>query len=230
MSYRVPSPHMNVGMWAAGWYALKRDLGEINVDDKRLSEVAFNVAQTINIGYNATLGVVTDGLAIQGAVTGAALSTVIREALFRAGVVGLSLDFGAGVLKVVHAYDRFGAGSDQFQTALTDLALNVGLAASVYAGLLALGFTPLVALGAAALVYEYGADGVGVIMDVFNQLFGTSLPRNPLKLLKWDPLILDLGGDGIALSSLGESSVHFDFNNDGFAERTGWVPAPARTC
>jgi Ca2+-binding RTX toxin-like protein len=44
-----------------------------------------------------------------------------------------------------------------------------------------------------------------------------------------DPLIFDLDGDGITLTSLGDagqpgaSTVHFDYDSDGFAERTGWV-------
>lgn len=43
----------------------------------------------------------------------------------------------------------------------------------------------------------------------------------------FSPLVLDLDGDGIEVTKLGygadASSVHFDLNNDGFAERTGWV-------
>ena len=46
-----------------------------------------------------------------------------------------------------------------------------------------------------------------------------------------DPLTLDLDGDGIELSPLGTagqtgaSTVFFDFDGDGFRERTGWVKA-----
>jgi len=38
-----------------------------------------------------------------------------------------------------------------------------------------------------------------------------------------DPIVLDLNGDGITLTSLSGSNVHFDYAGDGFAERTGWV-------
>ncbi len=38
-------------------------------------------------------------------------------------------------------------------------------------------------------------------------------------------LILDLGGDGIELTPLDQSSAYFDFDGNGFAERTGWVNA-----
>ncbi len=37
------------------------------------------------------------------------------------------------------------------------------------------------------------------------------------------PIVLDMDGDGLELTSLEESYVHFDMDNDGFAERTGWV-------
>jgi Ca2+-binding RTX toxin-like protein len=38
-----------------------------------------------------------------------------------------------------------------------------------------------------------------------------------------DPLVLDLDLNGVALTSLSGSTAHFDFEMDGFAERTGWV-------
>jgi len=40
-----------------------------------------------------------------------------------------------------------------------------------------------------------------------------------------DPLILDLDGDGVELLPLAGSTVHFDYDHDGFAERTGWALA-----
>jgi hypothetical protein len=49
------------------------------------------------------------------------------------------------------------------------------------------------------------------------------------KALSWyvggDPLILDLTGQGLETTSLQGSPVHFDLNNDFFAERTGWLGA-----
>jgi len=38
-----------------------------------------------------------------------------------------------------------------------------------------------------------------------------------------DPLVLDLDGDGIETVRLSQSAANFDFDNDFFAERTGWV-------
>lgn len=40
-----------------------------------------------------------------------------------------------------------------------------------------------------------------------------------------DPLVIDLDGDGVELISLTDSGAHFDFDGNGFAERTGWVAA-----
>ena len=40
-----------------------------------------------------------------------------------------------------------------------------------------------------------------------------------------DPLVLDLDGDGIELISVLQSQAHFDFDGDGFAEKTGWAAA-----
>lgn len=37
------------------------------------------------------------------------------------------------------------------------------------------------------------------------------------------PLILDMDGDGVEVSSLAGSTTQFDMNRDGFAERTAWV-------
>ena len=40
-----------------------------------------------------------------------------------------------------------------------------------------------------------------------------------------DPLVFDLGSDGVQLLSLDQSQIFFDLDSDGFAERTGWVSA-----
>ena len=38
-----------------------------------------------------------------------------------------------------------------------------------------------------------------------------------------DPVVLDLNGDGVKLTSYNDSEVTFDVDNDGKQERTGWV-------
>ncbi|WP_299328397.1 calcium-binding protein [Parasphingopyxis sp.] len=39
----------------------------------------------------------------------------------------------------------------------------------------------------------------------------------------WDPIVLDLDGDGYELTTLANSAVYFEFDGDGFAEQSGWV-------
>jgi Ca2+-binding RTX toxin-like protein len=73
-------------------------------------------------------------------------------------------------------------------------------------------------------------DGITVnrYFELYHEAFITALAlavASPLLLLKRDPLVLDLNGDGVEVSSLSGSSVHFDYNGDGFAELTGWVSA-----
>ncbi|MBF0127868.1 MAG: calcium-binding protein, partial [Magnetococcales bacterium] len=41
----------------------------------------------------------------------------------------------------------------------------------------------------------------------------------------YDPLVLDLDGDGIELTDISVNPVYFDLDNDAFAERVGWVGA-----
>ncbi|WP_422087313.1 S8 family serine peptidase [Variovorax sp.] len=60
-------------------------------------------------------------------------------------------------------------------------------------------------------------------------LFGSSLnkaSRYNFELFPADPLVLDLNGDGVKLTSYGTSPVLFDADNDGGSlEQTGWVSA-----
>lgn len=40
---------------------------------------------------------------------------------------------------------------------------------------------------------------------------------------KYDPLVIDKDGDGIELLNVSEHDIFFDMDNDGLAEKTGWV-------
>jgi Ca2+-binding RTX toxin-like protein len=57
--------------------------------------------------------------------------------------------------------------------------------------------------------------GFGRVLDGFDQA-GRRLS---------DPLVFDLDGDGLELTSASDQSILFDIDGDGFAERTGWVSA-----
>ncbi len=53
------------------------------------------------------------------------------------------------------------------------------------------------------------------------------VPAIPILRGGGDPLVMDLDGDGVEVSRLGygtgASTVYFDMDNDGFAERTSWA-------
>jgi hypothetical protein len=76
-------------------------------------------------------------------------------------------------------------------------------------------------------------DFIDNIYDVFEPIFDMiDVPVSfagmfdfPLLNILRDPLVLDLDGDGIELSPIAGSTVHFDYDQDGFAEKTGWVSA-----
>ncbi len=53
--------------------------------------------------------------------------------------------------------------------------------------------------------------------DIANQAI------NARNFLNIDPVVLDLNGDGVKLTSYNDSEVTFDVDNDGKQERTGWV-------
>ncbi|MDE5946006.1 MAG: hypothetical protein K2G63_01670, partial [Oscillospiraceae bacterium] len=56
--------------------------------------------------------------------------------------------------------------------------------------------------------------GLNEISEEFTKAGKAQPPR--------DPLVIDLGADGIELTSL-QNGVHFDLDNNGFAEQTAWI-------
>ncbi|WP_205910250.1 calcium-binding protein, partial [Rhizobium sp. FKY42] len=101
---------------------------------------------------------------------------------------------------------------------------------------LAVHFTPIVLAsigvslpplwaGIIAAVAVYVISQISSEVSIGLVEFAFWLPDSPLLAIFRDPLILDLDGDGIELSSLADSNVHFDYDRDGFAEKTGWVQA-----
>ena len=68
---------------------------------------------------------------------------------------------------------------------------------------------------------DWFSNSLKGIQDFFNS--ATAAP--PVRV---DPLIFDLGGDGIKTTSLDRSRTYFDLDSNGFAERTAWVDASDR--
>ncbi len=104
----------------------------------------------------------------------------------------------------------------------------VALVAAYFFPVLAvpLGVLGVIGLGQAlAHIGELAVQAWPEISAWLDDHFGLlrDLPNSVLSLFRRDPLVLDLNGDGIHLTALDGSSIHFDFDHDGFAERTGWV-------
>jgi hypothetical protein len=175
----------------------------------------------LNAGLSAT------GLVGQLGAYAAGGGTAQQAAPFLAKLngYGLALDFAVSAIGIGVAYNAWAANPNfdtqhAFQTACAKLMMQTFVAGVFFA---------TGGIGAAALAFGI----VGQLMDPeslknFVAAIGAGFDRfikNPLTQSLHDPIILDLDGDGIQLTSLATSSVHFDFGGDGFSERTGWAGA-----
>jgi hypothetical protein len=100
------------------------------------------------------------------------------------------------------------------------MGLAVGTALVVALGIPITGLLSALIIG--TLVY-WASDAVGdLFSDIEHELY-LGLPQLTgalLEVVQRDPLVLDLDGDGIELVSRAASNTHFDYDKDGFAERT----------
>ncbi len=96
-------------------------------------------------------------------------------------------------------------------------------------------------LGGVAKIEDYrldldsGAASGGVVVfevghadtptrETFTQFINLALKAGfGVGFAGWDPIVLDLDGDGYELTTQRNSGVYFEFDSDGFAEKTGWV-------
>ncbi|HEX2751715.1 MAG TPA: hypothetical protein VHP34_01145, partial [Alphaproteobacteria bacterium] len=67
--------------------------------------------------------------------------------------------------------------------------------------------------------YPYGVT----LRDTIDQFPQTIKAVAATANVQYDPIILDLDGDGVETTTVSSIAPYFDFNGDGFAERTGWV-------
>ncbi|MBD9490470.1 calcium-binding protein [Ensifer sp. ENS11] len=207
------------------------------------------MAQTIGIGISVSFGEGAE-VSIQRSLVrdGATGNWYFVETYFEglsAGVVPLDGSFDLFVFEPgIGISDITGAGSYQSISSIASAGLirnSDGEVIGVQGGLVSnLGYgagitnttvTPLELAGQAVLEPIRTAL-VAALVGL--ALFG---PQAALAALAWgflispllqvlrDPLVIDLDGDGVELSSLAESNVHFDYDRDGFAEKTGWVSA-----
>ena len=81
---------------------------------------------------------------------------------------------------------------------------------------------------AGVVVFQSGGDGNGTNFnhseDRFTKFVNLALKAGfGVGLNGFDPLVLDLDGDGYELTTEANSRTYFEFDSDGFGERTGWV-------
>jgi hypothetical protein len=125
-----------------------------------------------------------------------------------------------------------GYGATQAASAFAFAALSwylkTEIAALFFLGALGSTFPIAILLGGIGFWIGVRALTSPLALEVGDLIYdGIIAGVSALANLKIDPLVIDLDNDGIELAALGNaitgSQVHFDFGNDGFAERTGWV-------
>jgi hypothetical protein len=194
---------INMGNWAGP--LVGGPLGDVIRDSLVWSGQCFVDGAAVPLPPGLTWGALF-AAGIQGFETAAIASAAGAVAAWAAGAllavapVGIALPvaIGIGAIGVLLTHREWG-------TAIAWMGQRLGQSGLVSALKIALG-------DATDLYYKHLYD----TKDAFDSL---------LRAVFKDPLILDLDGDGVEVSALAGSSVHFDFDGDGFAERTGWVGA-----
>jgi hypothetical protein len=157
--------------------------------------------------------------------------------------VGTAIDvltLAMASLEAKAAYDQ--GDTEKARAILMDWVLENG--GAVAAGrLAALATAPLLAAGPLGVLL---AAGITVGASVAGGVYGDDLARHIFKeLMQWtdafidglkelfgtaeftvSPIILDLDGNGVSTLHQATAGIYFDHDDNGFAERTGWV-APA---
>jgi Ca2+-binding RTX toxin-like protein len=150
------------------------------------------------------------------------LATRIAPSLEVFGKFGLAADFAAGLIGIGIAVNKYNENpTDANWQATTEAIGKFLMQCLLGGGVLALG------AGWAPAAVTFGLVGLAIdllnVKNLENLLNFLDNVPNLFQQAMRDPIILDLDGDGIQLTSLTGSNVHFDYAGDGFAERTGWV-------
>jgi len=161
-------------------------------------------------------------------------------------VVGITLQITATGVAVVAGYHG-DPNTDQKEKLLKQAStVLMGVSVGALVGVAVAGAPAVLAVTSCGLMAMLISDVYGVVFDdIVRQFekvaamhhnivdgcmephckFGSGL-TSPMKpdLPKRDPLVLDLNGDGICTINI-SNGVYFDYDGNGFAERTGWVDA-----
>jgi hypothetical protein len=202
--------------------------------------VADGGQQLVENGNNANVAI-ANSMNIAIASASALASTIPPAFASVAGVqaiagqfagIGLIADFSTSVVNLIETGHREGFDSTDFRDGVTKLVFQSLLTGAVVGMAAIAGANPATLLITAGLGFGLS----GLMADSARQFIqGEPAPyakfiASALKVFP-DPLTLDLDGDGIELRPLGTagqtgaSTVFFDFDGDGFKERTGWVKA-----
>ncbi|MDX8496418.1 calcium-binding protein, partial [Mesorhizobium sp. VK22B] len=168
----------------------------------------------------------------------AIISQAFADVARIAGPISLGISVAVDITAIEQAID---SGDIEKSLDLTSrlFAGVLGVTLGVAAVVIISPATPILALlpifyTAGQIVYDHW-EQIENIFDFAGKLFDDLFQHlsdfpisyvglvEPLFNIIRDPLILDLNGDGVHLSPLAGSTVHFDYDTDGFAERTGWV-------
>jgi hypothetical protein len=200
------------------------------------TDIANTIGQAIT-GLSTILSLsVNYGVGFGGGSAAQAAETLAALAPFTAWLsgFGLATKVGADLGTLANAYQNGDATT--YQATLNSMASGIALAClAVVAigpgiGVIALAYM------VGELIYSHEATignwlstAYGFISNALDNL-ANWLGQELSPLLNWlghDPLVIDLNHNGYDLTALGTSAtgsqVHFDYGNDGFAERTGWV-------
>jgi Ca2+-binding RTX toxin-like protein len=107
------------------------------------------------------------------------------------------------------------ASSAVFAQAVAPLAMALG----VCGGPLGIAAAIALELGSGIAGWKFGSELGHDISDLLGWLTGEASGARAPRI---DPIVLDLDGDGIETLSV-QNGVHFDLDNNGFLEKSGWV-------
>lgn len=179
---------------------------------------AFDGYNYVGNGSNDALGYLLDATADDDGLTLAELDTLIENRPPTNDIDWLAFWHDVGTIDpatglpygtVGQVLNDLDFAGDSLGAFFSDPIGNMfGLATAAF-GLLAAGYHALE--GLASAIADAVKKVVTSIVDAITSLF--------------DPIVLDLDGDGVELIGLEESDARFDFDGDGLAEQIGWVGA-----
>lgn len=200
------------------WFISVTDAGKNIIEAKDSTQKA---AQ-LNAAANSVNAAIASLSTLMSITTPAEFThSSVISALNKVSALALGADFVNNLIGV------YNTGRDKgFDTHDFTLSLSKLLFQSVVAGMVG---TATLNPGAAGLAFTLTgfffdiAFGQSAAIQYLEYLYGGL--QNRLKQVH-DPIVIDLDDNGIELLALGDagaSTVYFDYDSDGFAERTGWV-------